>query len=622
MKESASKRPRKKTASENGELEYTPIRRRRNRGAGAVVLAEDEISVAYDSSSENVTEPLQTEPPLPTESADSMPEQVVVTDNEAHANDENALADEFSAPQEATENTENHESEEEITDTSDTAPVDSPVDTEAEDTVLAPDTENTVVPVQIAEAPTRDARFERVVLPDEISLVGVLPLDEEKETDSGPEPAEQTADGGADAEEEIPDAPQEDEEFVFTPMPTPVVYERVVLPDEISLVDVFPEFNIPTAQANDEAEVPEKSGEAEMPYTDNDEENSLAADSEPAEEQNTDESLIQISGDSIEQESPDALQEQAEAAQGDPLAAEFDFSEIDFDTLAVPETAQEDGEEASRQSAEPSADASLSEGGKEENETDSESEHTQESEDNEAEPTESAESMSVDSEQVNADDSASGDQQPTDAEPEQSAVCAEDIAAIDGDSYFPDAPKKKKEKAPEENQRPIESRFDIVELFAFTLALVFVITAFFFRSSTVKGSSMANTLHDGDQLILSSFLYEPEVGDIIVFEDYSTPHKEPLVKRVIATEGQTVEVLDAYTVLVDGVALPQEYVFVDGFDSTDYPIQHTVSEGHLFVMGDHRNASSDSRAFGEVAKSTVLGKVILRYYPFGDFKKF
>ena len=107
-----------------------------------------------------------------------------------------------------------------------------------------------------------------------------------------------------------------------------------------------------------------------------------------------------------------------------------------------------------------------------------------------------------------------------------------------------------------------------------------------------------------------------------MFEDYSTPYREPLVKRVIATEGQTVTVLDAYTVIVDGVTLPQEYVYVNGYDDYEYPIQCTVSEGHLFVMGDHRNASSDSRAFGEVSKSTVLGKVILRYYPFESFTNF
>ena len=162
----------------------------------------------------------------------------------------------------------------------------------------------------------------------------------------------------------------------------------------------------------------------------------------------------------------------------------------------------------------------------------------------------------------------------------------------------------------------------MVELFAFTLAFVLLLTTFFFRSSAVNGSSMEGTLHHGDQLILYSFMYEPKVGDIVVFEDYSTGYREPLVKRVIATEGQTVEIYDTHTVIVDGVRLEEEYIFLDGYDTTNYPIIHTVAEGHIFVMGDHRNGSSDSRIFRDVSVDTVLGKVILRYYPFDTFTKF
>ena len=117
-------------------------------------------------------------------------------------------------------------------------------------------------------------------------------------------------------------------------------------------------------------------------------------------------------------------------------------------------------------------------------------------------------------------------------------------------------------------------------------------------------------------------MYEPKVGDIVVFEDYSTGYREPLVKRVIATEGQTVEIYDTHTVIVDGVRLKEDYIFLDGYDATNYPIIHTVAEGHIFVMGDHRNGSSDSRIFRDVSVDTVLGKVILRYYPFDTFTKF
>ena len=163
------------------------------------------------------------------------------------------------------------------------------------------------------------------------------------------------------------------------------------------------------------------------------------------------------------------------------------------------------------------------------------------------------------------------------------------------------------------------SVFDFVELLVLTLAAVLLITSFLFRHSVVDGASMESTLHDGDHLIISSAFYEPKVGDIIVFEDYSTRHKKPLVKRIIATEGQTVTVLSDTEVLVVGQLITGG--FTDGVSADyTYPMEPvTVSEGCVFVMGDHRNNSTDSRRFGEISVESILGKVLLRVYPLRDF---
>ena len=170
-----------------------------------------------------------------------------------------------------------------------------------------------------------------------------------------------------------------------------------------------------------------------------------------------------------------------------------------------------------------------------------------------------------------------------------------------------------------EKPRKIDFRFDFIELFVFTLVVIMILTTFVFRHSIVDGSSMEGTLQNGDHLIIYDLFYTPKNGDIIVFEDYSTEHIKPLVKRVIATEGQTVKIDVFGDVYVDGVMLDEDYVYLDGYDSITKPLECTVPEGEVFVMGDHRNSSSDSRSFGTVKVDSILGKAILRFLPFSSF---
>ena len=173
------------------------------------------------------------------------------------------------------------------------------------------------------------------------------------------------------------------------------------------------------------------------------------------------------------------------------------------------------------------------------------------------------------------------------------------------------------------NPRRVDGRFDFLELFVFTLVAVMIITTFIFRHSVVEGPSMQNTLQDGEHLIISNLFYTPKRGDIIVCQDYETGHKNPIVKRIIAIEGDTVEILPDGSVFVNGQIQNEDYVFIDPGEVDDFPgmSEITVPEDMLFVMGDHRNKSSDSREFLStfVREDAVLGKVILRFYPFDKF---
>ena len=157
----------------------------------------------------------------------------------------------------------------------------------------------------------------------------------------------------------------------------------------------------------------------------------------------------------------------------------------------------------------------------------------------------------------------------------------------------------------------------------YLLAIVTILFTFFFRLVAVDGSSMYPTLVDKDYLVLeSNFLYrDVKQGDIVVLKvDY---FEKPIVKRVIATGGQTVDIdFDLGIVYVDGEALDESYTFEPTYRSyleigegLDYPV--TVPEGSVFVLGDNRNHSADSRyaPLGCVDESRILGRVLLRILP-------
>ena len=149
-------------------------------------------------------------------------------------------------------------------------------------------------------------------------------------------------------------------------------------------------------------------------------------------------------------------------------------------------------------------------------------------------------------------------------------------------------------------------------------AVVFgiLIFIFIFHVTTVRGSSMNDTLLGGDRLFTSDLFYTPEQGDIVIFR---TPYyDEPLIKRVIATEGQTVDIdFDAGSVYVDGNLLQEDYIKEPTRTSNGFSGPLTVPEGMLFVMGDNRNNSNDSRlpAIGCIDVRAVQGKAFFILLP-------
>ena len=183
--------------------------------------------------------------------------------------------------------------------------------------------------------------------------------------------------------------------------------------------------------------------------------------------------------------------------------------------------------------------------------------------------------------------------------------------------------------------------FDALEMFVWSLAILLVLFTFVLRICRVEGASMENTLFDGENLLLYSLFYEPQQDDIIVFhltgEDSNL--EKILVKRVIATGGQTVKIdFKNNTITVDGEIYEDAHAVLKNsadviieqyinfrpdwnYDPQTDTMTATGPEGHLFVLGDNRNFSRDSRDSGImfVDERCVLGKVIVRISPFTVF---
>jgi len=149
-----------------------------------------------------------------------------------------------------------------------------------------------------------------------------------------------------------------------------------------------------------------------------------------------------------------------------------------------------------------------------------------------------------------------------------------------------------------------------------------LIVTFGFQVARVDGLSMAPTLEDHDRLIVNKLVYElgdPRPGDIVMLYYPLNPEKM-FVKRVIAKEGDTVRVVDG-RVFINDVPLHDDYVPSEYRSHDDWGPE-VIPQGYYFVMGDHRNNSSDSRHWGFVPKKYIVGKVKVRWWPLQDARLF
>lgn len=196
-----------------------------------------------------------------------------------------------------------------------------------------------------------------------------------------------------------------------------------------------------------------------------------------------------------------------------------------------------------------------------------------------------------------------------------------------------------KQSAPQKLS-PAATLIECVELFVFAVVFVILLMTFCLRLCAVDGDSMNNTLTDKQKLLISDLFYKPQAGDIVVVHLSSSDvayYNKPLVKRVIATEGQFVKidytagavyVSEDDTFTADEILDESAYAYFEGgrWDEAvrGEPAEvFAVPEGHVFLMGDNRNNSADSRNehIGAVPESCLLGRAVLRLAPFTVFRR-
>ncbi|MBE6568231.1 MAG: signal peptidase I [Ruminococcaceae bacterium] len=172
-----------------------------------------------------------------------------------------------------------------------------------------------------------------------------------------------------------------------------------------------------------------------------------------------------------------------------------------------------------------------------------------------------------------------------------------------------------------QKKESLRELYSTVELLAIAAAIILLFFSFIARLTVVEGGSMENTLLGGDKLVISNLFYTPDRGDIVIVQSPKVNDGVAIVKRVIAVEGDT-------------VAIRKDGVYVNGerLNETDGSLGYTIEaysyrpmapqvigKDKVFVLGDHRSVSLDSRSFGQVDESAVIGRVLFRIFPLSSF---
>ncbi len=214
----------------------------------------------------------------------------------------------------------------------------------------------------------------------------------------------------------------------------------------------------------------------------------------------------------------------------------------------------------------------------------------------------------------------------------------ENISEESESSAAAEVEEEDKEKLPEpsgeEKEKPFSDALDWVKSVVYAVAAVLMLNLFVFRSITVSGDSMNNTLMNNDKVLTENFFYTPKRGDIVIVQADRLKNRtldvygEPIIKRVIAVEGDTVCIdFVKGDVFINGELIEEDYIkdltHLNPAGGMENGKEYTVPENCVFVMGDNRNGSNDSRNLrdlGFVDQEMIMGKAFVRILPFKDFK--
>ena len=195
---------------------------------------------------------------------------------------------------------------------------------------------------------------------------------------------------------------------------------------------------------------------------------------------------------------------------------------------------------------------------------------------------------------------------------------------------------RKKDKKPQEPEKPFSGALEWAGSLVYAVLAMLVLNLFVFRSITVDGESMNNTLQDQDRVLSTNFFYTPQRGDIVVLQADKIPNQvtrkygEPIIKRVIALAGDTIKFdFDEGKVYLKKAGeqefelLEEDYIAAPTKAALDRHSgeDHTVPENCVFVMGDNRNRSLDSRSqmVGDVDTDLIMGRAFVRLFPIDQF---